>query len=90
MSDEIRNDDDMHISSSGGEERSIRGVCPNMTHLPMEQKEEVVKKVTREASDMLMKMCISLGISGEIVVGMEDAASGSKFELKFKASPPIK
>jgi hypothetical protein len=59
--------------------------CPNMTHLPMEEKERISKQALTDCMETLMKTYLSLGMCGEAVLGAQDGFSGNKFKLTFKA-----
>jgi hypothetical protein len=59
--------------------------CPNLTDLPMEEKERISKKALTDCLEILMKTYLSLGLCGEAVLGAQDGFSGNKYKLTFKA-----
>ena len=87
MSDEIRKDDREELEKKFNQMMSEGklAACPNLTHLPKDQKDIIAKKVLKECMEMLMKTYISIGLLGEAVLGAHDGFTGNKFKLIFKA-----
>lgn len=58
--------------------------CPNLQHLPDSEKREIMKKVSHDAAEMMMRTYISLGVLGETIVGLEDGFTKCNYEMVFK------
>ena len=85
MFDEINNDEEALRKKF--EELLAKGTlrsCPNLTNLPMEEKERISKQALADAMEMLMKTYLSLGLGGEAILGAEDGFSKTRYKLHFK------
>lgn len=87
MSDEIMKDDmgELEKRFNDLKKSGKLGSCPNMSHLPDEEKQKIIQDMMLHCTEMLMKTYLSLGIKGESMMGLQDGFSGNKFKLKFKA-----
>ena len=86
MSDEIKKDGNPEFERLFGAGK-LRA-CPNLTHYDDETKKALAKKAVEYCTELLMKTHISLGISGQAQVTMEEGITGRVFTLTFKSSAP--
>lgn len=86
MDDEIINDDNGGLEKEFDRLKAEGKVkaCPNLSHLPDDEKRQIMKEVSHQAAEMMMRTYIALGVMGETIVGLEDGFTKCSYEMVFK------